>query len=92
VALGTFGNIADFIFGCSGIFSFTGYGSLPRSTVASVGTTGIAGRLTSTTSLRFGTSTVSMCLGRRVKTLTFFDLDTIEDTEVATFLFSLAFA
>jgi hypothetical protein len=28
-----------------------------------------------------------MCLGRRVKTLTFFDLDTLEDVEVAAFLF-----
>jgi hypothetical protein len=40
-----------------------------------------------TLSLSFGTSAVSMRLGRCVKTLTFFDLDTLEVAEVATFLF-----
>jgi hypothetical protein len=87
VALDTFSNIADFIFGCSDIFSFAGSGSLVRSGVAPVGTAGIARRVISTTSLSFGTSVVSMRLGRRIKTLTFFDLDALEDAEVAAFLF-----
>jgi hypothetical protein len=46
------------------------------------------GSMTGTTpSLSFGISTVSMRLGRRIKTLTFFDLDTLEVAGVAAFLF-----
>jgi hypothetical protein len=90
VVIGSFGNIVAFIFGCSGTFSVTGSGSLARSAVTPVGTIGmasIAGGVVSTFSLSFGTSAVSMRLGRRVKTLTFFDLDKLEDAEVKSFLF-----
>jgi hypothetical protein len=40
VVIGSFENIV--VFGCSGTFSVTGSGSLARSAVTSVGTTGIA--------------------------------------------------
>jgi hypothetical protein len=42
VVIGGFGNIVAFIFGCSGTFSITGSGSLARSAVTPVGTTGMA--------------------------------------------------
>jgi hypothetical protein len=61
-----------------------------ESALASIGTTRIvsmARGVDSTLSINFGTSTVSMCLGLRVKTLIFFDCDTPVDAEVVAFLF-----
>jgi hypothetical protein len=90
VVLGSFDNIATFIFGCSSTFYVTGTSSLAGSAIIPVGTTGIAsmaGGVVSTLSLSFGTSAVSMRLSRCVKTLIFFDLDTPEDAEVEAFLF-----
>jgi hypothetical protein len=90
VVIDSFGNIVTFIFGCSGTFSVIGSNSLARSAVTPVGTIGIAsiaGEVVSTFSFSFGTLSVSMCLGRRVKTLIFFDLDTLEDAEVTAFLY-----
>jgi hypothetical protein len=66
---------------------FTSFGSIVGFVLASIGierpgsVTGIA------SSLSFGTSAVSMRLGRHVKTLTFIDLDPLEVAEVAAFLF-----
>jgi hypothetical protein len=42
VVVGSFGNIVTFIFVCSGTFSVTGSGSLVRSAIIPIGTTGIA--------------------------------------------------
>jgi hypothetical protein len=42
-------------------------------------------------SISVGTSVVSMCLGRCVKTLTFLDLGALEVAEVVVFLFFTCF-
>src|SRR5690242_11830513 len=72
-------------FNCSVVFS--SFGSSVGFVLASTGIERHGSMTGITTSLSFGTSTISMRLGRRVKTLTFFDLDTLEVVEVETFLF-----
>jgi hypothetical protein len=72
-------------FNCSATFS--SFGSSAGSVLASTGTERLGSAIGATLSISFGTSVVSMRLCRRVKTLTFFDFDELEVTEVAAFLF-----
>jgi hypothetical protein len=72
-------------FNCSSVFS--SFGSSVGFVLASTGIARPGSVAGTTPSLSFGTSAVSMRLGRHVKTLTFFNLDTLEDAEVAAFLF-----
>jgi hypothetical protein len=72
-------------FNCYVVFS--SFGSSVRFVLASTGIERTSSVTGATPSFSFGTSAVSMRLGRRVKTLTFFDLVTLEVAEVAAFLF-----
>jgi hypothetical protein len=71
-------------FNCSVIFS--SFGSSVTFVLASTGIERLGSVIGAAPSISFGMSAVSMCLGRRVKTLTFFDLDTLEVVEVAAFI------
>jgi hypothetical protein len=66
---------------------FSSFGSSIGFVLASTGKKRPGSMIGATPSLNFDTSVVSMRLGRCVKTLTFFDLDTLEVTKVAAFLF-----
>jgi hypothetical protein len=72
-------------FNCSAAFS--SFGSSAGFVLAPTDTEQLGSAIGVTLSISFGTSAVSMRLGRRVKTLTFFDFNVLEVTEVATFLF-----
>jgi hypothetical protein len=72
-------------FNCYVVFS--SFGSSVRFVLALTGIERPGSVAGATPSLSFGTSAASMRMGRRVKTLTFFDLDTLEVAEVAAFLF-----
>jgi hypothetical protein len=75
-------------FNCSATFS--SFGSSVGFVLASTDTEQLGSAIGAVPSINFGTSAVSMRLGRCVKTLTFFDFDALEVTEVAAFLFFLA--
>ena len=66
---------------------FSSFGSLVGFVLASTGIERSGSMTGATLSLSFGTSAVSMRMGRCVKTLTFFDLVTLEVAEVKAFLF-----
>jgi hypothetical protein len=72
---------------CNGSVVFSSFGSSVEFVLASTGIERPGSVTKATLSLSFGTSVVSIHLGRCVKTLTFFDLDTLEVDEVVTFLF-----
>jgi hypothetical protein len=76
-------------FNCSAAFS--SFGSSAGFVLASTDTERHGSAIGVAPSISFGTLAVSMRLGRHVKTLTFFDLDTLEVVEVAAFLFSPCF-
>jgi hypothetical protein len=70
--------------------AFSSFDSSASSILASTDTKRLGSAIGATLSISFSTSAVSMRLGRRVKTLTFFVFDVLEVTEVAAFLFLLA--
>jgi hypothetical protein len=75
-------------FGCSAIFSDSG--SFTRFALASTdmaGAVSMAEGVASALSISFGTSVVPIGFGLRVNTLAIFGFDTLEEVEVATFLF-----
>jgi hypothetical protein len=70
---------------CSAIFST--FGSSVAFVLASTSTERLGSEIGAAPSISFVMSAASMHLGRRVETLTFFDLDVLEVTKAATFLF-----
>jgi hypothetical protein len=72
-------------FNCSAAFS--SFGSSASFVLALTDTERLGYVIGAAPSISFGKSTVSMRLGRRVKTLTFFVLDALEVAWVAAFLF-----
>jgi hypothetical protein len=72
-------------FGCS--TAFFSFGSSAGLNLASAGTERLGSDIEADPSISFGTSTVSMRLGRCVKTLTFFNFGTLEVAKAAVFLF-----
>jgi hypothetical protein len=67
--------------------TFYSFGSSAGSVLASTGIERLGSDIEADPSISFGTSIVSMRLGRCVKTLTFFDFGALEVTKVAVFLF-----
>jgi hypothetical protein len=85
VDVGTFDTFSNSVlhgglraFGCPTTFS---------SFDSSAGTERLGSGIQADLSINFSTSAVSMCLGRRVTTLTFFYFGVLEDAGVAVFLF-----
>ena len=72
-------------FNCSAAFS--SFDSSAGFVLASTDTERLGSAIAAALSISFGTLAISMRLGRRVKTLTFFDFDVLEVTEVVAFLF-----
>jgi FtsZ-interacting cell division protein ZipA len=72
-------------FSCSVVIS--SFGTSASFDLASAGIEQPGSVTRATLSLSFSTSAISIRLGRCVKTLTFFDLDTLEVAEVKVFLF-----